>query len=327
MMKKLWFMAAPFALLSAQEVIHDVLVQARPATNSVPAQQVKVETVQRGTVQFTASDLGAAVAVKNSPYSAEAVTETVQTLADGNKITRKNTVVQYRDGEGRMRREFELQAIGRLGDVEAGANKSISIDDPVAKVHYSLDLNRKTAFKMAGGEGTIRMAMPAGTVGGPARAAFSGNAVSADVMVTRTLERSPMPAVAEGAVPAIAIGPAASWTTADKGTNALKEEDLGSRNVEGVEAKGTRTVVTIPPGEVGNERALEIVSERWYSDQLKTFVLTRHADPRFGETTHRLTNVRLGEPPATLFEVPADFTVQEPQMRSPMMMRKRTVQE
>src|SRR5215208_3618255 len=43
--------------------------------------------------------------VKGAPYSAQAVTETVQTLSDGNRIVRKNTAQLYRDAEGRTRRE------------------------------------------------------------------------------------------------------------------------------------------------------------------------------------------------------------------------------
>ena len=50
-----------------------------------------------------------------------------------------------------------------------------------------------------------------------------------------------------------------------------------------------------------------VVTENWVSDQLKTPVYTRHFDPRFGETITKLTNVRLGEPSAHLFEVPAGY--------------------
>ena len=80
--------------------------------------------------------------------------------------------------------------------------------------------------------------------------------------------------------------------------------------------------MTIAAGEMGNERPIEVVSERWYSEQLKTLVLTKHSDPRFGDTTLRLTNVRLGEPSALLFEVPADYTVQDASMKM-QQMRKR----
>src|SRR5437762_247413 len=43
--------------------------------------------------------------VKNAPYSGAAVTETTQTLSDGNRIVRKNTASIFRDSEGRTRRE------------------------------------------------------------------------------------------------------------------------------------------------------------------------------------------------------------------------------
>ena len=90
-----------------------------------------------------------------------------------------------------------------------------------------------------------------------------------------------------------------------------KTEELGTRTIEGVEAQGTRTTVTIPAGEIGNERPIEIVSERWYSNELQTVVMSRHADPRFGETTYRLANVSRAEPDKALFEVPSDYTVEE----------------
>ena len=53
--------------------------------------------------------------------------------------------------------------------------------------------------------------------------------------------------------------------------------------------------------------------------------MTRHPDPRMGETTLRLTNVRLGEPPATLFSLPADFTVEE--APAPMQLLRKRIDE
>ena len=86
------------------------------------------------------------------PYSAEATTEFVQTLGDGNKIARTATVRIYRDGEGRTRRE-ELATDGTV--------KSISIYDPVAHITYVLDPATRTARKSA-----VRVVMPAGTATG-----------------------------------------------------------------------------------------------------------------------------------------------------------------
>jgi hypothetical protein len=69
--------------------------------------------------------------------------------------------------------------------------------------------------------------------------------------------------------------------------------------------------VTIPAGEIGNERPIQIVDERWYSPELQTVVMTKHSDPRFGETVYRLTNIDRNEPARALFEVPADFTIKD----------------
>ena len=44
--------------------------------------------------------------VKNAPYSAEAITESTQTLADGNRIRRENRSLIYRDSQGRTRRRY-----------------------------------------------------------------------------------------------------------------------------------------------------------------------------------------------------------------------------
>jgi hypothetical protein len=82
---------------------------------------------------------------------------------------------------------------------------------------------------------------------------------------------------------------------------------LGSRAIEGVPATGTRTTTTIPAGQIGNERPIEIIDEQWHSGELQVVVMTRHADPRTGETTYRLTNVQRSEPAKSLFEVPADY--------------------
>jgi hypothetical protein len=98
------------------------------------------------------------------------------------------------------------------------------------------------------------------------------------------------------------------------------KEDLGKQIIEGVEAEGSRTKVTIPAGEIGNERPIEIISERWYSPELQLVVMTRHSDPRSGETTYKLININRGEPAKTLFEVPADYTIKSGMQMGPNAM-------
>src|SRR5262244_60751 len=86
--------------------------------------------------------------VKDAPYSADAVTETIQTLGDGNRIVRNSSSKVYRDSAGRTRREQAIKAVGPWA-VSGDSPIMITINDPVAGVHYNLNSNTKTASKMA----------------------------------------------------------------------------------------------------------------------------------------------------------------------------------
>lgn len=95
----------------------------------------------------------------------------------------------------------------------------------------------------------------------------------------------------------------------------FKHESLGTQVIEGVTCEGTRETKIIPAGAIGNERPLEITSESWISKDLHVLVLRKRNDPRMGETAYRLTNIKLGEPDAALFEVPSGYkttTITEP---------------
>ena len=101
-----------------------------------------------------------------------------------------------------------------------------------------------------------------------------------------------------------------------------KTESLGRQMIEGVQAEGTQSTMTIAAGDIGNELPISSVSERWYSPELQTVIMSKRSDPRFGETTYHLMNIQRGEQPATLFEVPSDYTITEgPPM--PKMIRTR----
>jgi hypothetical protein len=89
-------------------------------------------------------------------------------------------------------------------------------------------------------------------------------------------------------------------------------EQLPPDTVEGVYATGTRTTATIEAGKVGNEKDLNVVDEAWYSPDLQLNVMTRHNDPRSGETVYKLTNIVRAEPEASLFQVPAGYTIPDP---------------
>jgi hypothetical protein len=101
----------------------------------------------------------------------------------------------------------------------------------------------------------------------------------------------------------------------------VKTESLGKQMIEGVEAEGTRSTITIPAGRIGNDRPLKIVSERWFAPELKIVVLSKHSDPFAGENVYRLTNIRRDEPALSLFTVPADYRVMEDHPPEPPQRR------
>ncbi len=85
--------------------------------------------------------------VTGAPFSAVAVSESTQTLADGNHIARKTESNVFRDSQGRFRKEVTLPAIGPLAT--SGQPKSfVLINDPVAGAHFILHPDAKTAEKM-----------------------------------------------------------------------------------------------------------------------------------------------------------------------------------
>lgn len=261
---------------------------------------------------FIASESFGGKVVKGAPYSAESITESIQTLSDGNRIVNKMTSTVYRDSEGRTRREQTLKGLGVIGASEEPL-QMIFINDPVTGVTYSLDSRTRTAHKSGsfsftftgkpgapGADGQrfeFKMAAPGGAPPAGGSIIMSPPLGAAPIAGTRGVQ------IAESAASAYVFR-----TKPGPNANEVKQ-DLGKQIIEGVEAEGTRTTVTIPAGEIGNERAIEIVSERWYSPELQLVVMTRHSDPRTGETTYKLTNINRTEPAKTLFEVPSDYTI------------------
>jgi hypothetical protein len=316
-----------FASTSAQEKTR------KPSPDSVQIQKIHAEQdmvfhagVGSGdSFTFIAADnmFGGGV-VKGAPYSAQAITENIQVLSDGNRIVRKNTTAIYRDSEGRTRNDQTLGAIGPYS-VQGDPAKTFFINDPVAGVHFVLEPNSKTARKMFmptpdgpiferkiapsadGPETTVFIR--GGQAGIPAERMREGGQVivtgsTIDIRGERKGEAGVMELRAEG-----------------KPAN-LKTESLGTQTIEGVSAEGSRTTFTIPAGEIGNEQAINIVSETWFSPELKVLVMRKHSDPRNGEMVYRLTNINRTEPDRSLFEVPADYTVKESLSLSPTMRMK-----
>jgi hypothetical protein len=87
--------------------------------------------------------------------------------------------------------------------------------------------------------------------------------------------------------------------------------DLGTQTIAGVTAQGKSVTHTVPAGAIGNAQPIVSTSETWYSPDLQTVVLAKRNDPRMGQSTYSLTNIQRAEPPAALFQVPSDYTIQD----------------
>ncbi len=225
---------------------------------------------------FGAELFSAGKVVTGAPYSAQAVTEHIQTLPDGNTIHTTTNANVYRDSEGRTRREQEIGAIGPWA-AAGGPRKVVSIGDPVGGSVYMLNPDSQTAHQM------------------------------------------PFPAH-------LHARRGADATQAKRENPNVKTESLGTQVIAGVTAEGTRTIRTIPAGQVGNQQALVITIERWYSPELQTDVMRKEVNPQFGQTTFQLTNIARVEPEASLFQVPSTYTIKagraigahEPAERNPV---------
>ena len=222
--------------------------------------------------------------VKNAPFSADVTIESSNTLADGNHIRQTVNARVCRDSEGRTRREQAVNLNGLAPD--ANMQQMAFIHDPVAGVSYSLNAKERTGTKFArlGDAGGSQRAPRDTSGGGPG---FRPRENSAGGEGGRGMGR---------------------LYAANRN---IKTESLGRQTIEGVPADGRRTTITIPAGQAGNDQPIVTVVENWYSPDLQTTVLSKHSDPRVGETVTRLTNIGRGEPSHTLFEAPADYKIDE----------------
>jgi hypothetical protein len=233
--------------------------------------------------------------IQGAPYSATVVNESIQTLADGNRIVQRTSGMMARDSEGRTRQDMALPPIGNMS--AANAPQLVFIQDPVAKTSYQLNLTDKTAHKMPSR---------------PAEMAIAATALDHAVTQVHAAAgaiSSQRIAVASGGVPS---GPTFFKAEAIGAEQAdVHTDSLGTQTMQGVSAQGVRTTRTIAAGQIGNDKPIEIVTEVWTSPELHTIVYSKRSDPRTGDQTFELTNLVRSEPDASLFSVPGDFKLVE----------------
>jgi hypothetical protein len=262
-------------------------------------------------------------AVKGMPYSAEEITETNHALADGTRIHKENKVTVYRDSEGRTRRE--------TGD-------NVMISDPVAGKSYVINPKTNTVQKLMQTQAMSYVRHDSGSsasAGGlhegkstfDIRVEGDGQphiVIDGKELDPKQVQEMIAKAKAEGdsisfgrgttaiAGPGVGGPPSGVFVTTPELVSRVafgKGEPLGKKNIEGVIAEGTRNVQTIETGAIGNDRPIQIVNERWYSDELGMTVYSKRTDPRSGDETFRVTNIRRGDPAAYLFQPPVDSRI------------------
>lgn len=312
----------PLIVLSAAAQDPQLLAQAQLKADELKAAKAK------GEIQLKMMGAVTGMAVKGAPYSGEEVNETNHVLADGTRIHRETHAMVYRDSEGRTRRETP---------------DSVMISDPVAGVTYMLDPKTMTGQKLTQSnvglayfhaEEGARHEVTNGTPGTytysntsfSVRTSNDGNTptitVNGQTLDQKTVEELIAKAKASGdhtvtvngsTIDAgMLTGPRGAVTLMAKKTARVPNgETLGKRMIEGVEAEGTRSVSTIKEGEIGNDRPIQVTGERWYSSELQTVVQSKHSDPRSGEESFRLINIRRGDPGAYLFQPPSGYSISD----------------
>jgi len=225
--------------------------------------------------------------VKGAPYFAIGTTQTVQTTADGNRITHTNTMRYFRDNNGRIRIEYSLSAVGPF-TLDQGKSVII-IKDPSTEQEYVLhpELKRADLLHVETRPATGPM-LQSFTLRGPG----DGGGTSAAVL-----------GVTAGAT--TCGGPSSGADEAQAST-----VSLGERTIEGLRVTGTRVERSIPAGEIGNELPISTSSEQWVSQELGIILSRTQHDPLIGDTSFRLEQIRRAEPDPTLFKVPSDYVVQ-----------------
>lgn len=215
--------------------------------------------------------------VTGEPYSAETIVENVKIADDGTRFE-THTMHQktYRDSLGRTRTEHYI-GMNISGSDSIPTLVSIWIRDTAAGVSYFLDPRTHTAKE---------------THSARVSPADRGTAVQTFTQLRPAVNGQ-------------------SQEERERYQPKVTREDLGAQEMEGLIVTGTRITMAFPAGAQGSDRPFEIVTERWASEELKTFILIKNSDPRNGENTIRTTDINRSEPDPSLFEVPADYTITE----------------
>jgi hypothetical protein len=250
--------------------------------------------VSAQTAAFNTFNAAVGPFVRNLPYSGEGVTTVSQTLGDGTRIDQTTTAKVYRDSAGRERREQTVAGLTALNPLSA-SETLVTIFDPVEGANYTLDPKRRTARRMPLVITMTTMQTPQG--------------VGRATVIRRA------PADLGDMTFRVGTGTPPSGALMRAGPGPFSVQTLSAKPIDGVTATGIVWKTTIPVGQIGNDRPIEISDEQWTSTDLNVVVLSKHHDPRTGDVEYRLTNIIRAEPQADLFVIPSDYQVVGAQLK------------
>jgi len=216
--------------------------------------------------------------VLGAPFSADATTTVHAVLVDGTRLDQSMTDRYYRDSAGRVRIERHMEGLPAPKTASERHVRTVIAPDPSRWPGvFTVDIRTETARLMP-------RSIMANTAGG-----------------NRWFD------VPVGGARFMTFYRAGDLLSADPGAfGDVRDESLGTKRIAGVDATGRRVTIVVPPGYRRNDQWIEMVDERWESAELQLLIESRHSDSR-STIEYRLSNIRRTEPPAHLFELPADY--------------------
>ena len=308
---------------AARDAAREAREHARDAQRHVLEMQEHMKDMELdlATMAFVQSELGGRTEiVKNAPYTAEAVSESVQTLSDGNRIVKQTRTLIARDSLGRTRQEKK----------SAGGKTTVYVFDPIEGKNFAMNPERKTAVRIP--------RVPAPPIPPippiPPVPPLPGVAPVPPV--------PPVPGVAPNADARIAIEPGRVIVRRGRDGEGRRGRARSSsalrrrrRSYAGFADRVHAAAAAARQGrnEVDGDARLRRRQGRRHADDAhdprgrdrqreadrhhhRALVLAAsctwscspgRVDPRVGETSYRLANLKREEPSADLFKVPADY--------------------
>ena len=215
------------------------------------------------------------------PYSLTAVIKVEQKLSDGNTLSGFVSSRQVRDSQGRTRVD-EPWMCAMDKDHQPHWEGNITVDDPVSNTYtlwqQTFSLPRKVATVTH--VTSLKVSHPP--------------TMQEELRMAQGLSRAP-----------------ANGTDESKTTIKVQADDLGKREIAGMEASGMRITHTKPVGMLGNSLPIIVVEEKWVSDRYGIVLLDVNDDPLMGRSTYQVTSFTPGEPDASLFQPPADYKIED----------------